>query len=87
MKRSEMIDLIEDEVTELIGTSTLFDYTDANILLIKMEKAGMLPPPYTTWKFGKDGYKEYLGEDEKFMVLEHIGKYSDTGWEPEDNEV
>lgn len=46
MKRSEMIDLIHEEISAELRTVIEFDKNDCSRLLNKIEKAGMLPPKY-----------------------------------------
>jgi len=70
MKRSKMVEILQDAATELDDTGKVAEHTDgASQVLEALERAGMEPPPYMK-KVGVPGNFEY-------EVLA-------TGWEPED---
>lgn len=44
MKRSEMVELLLNEINDLLYTDSFISRDEANLILTKIERLGMLPP-------------------------------------------
>ena len=75
MKRSEMLDLMSEEIIHIE------DGDDVERLLDKMEKAGMLPPPYYTEK----DIELSMKEPDLFIEQQYFGYEGVRRWEPEND--
>ena len=81
MKRSEMIDIMHENISSVLLTSKEFDKEDCDRLLQKMEELGMLPPIDEDIEESPVGYgAAYLSDTEvRVRYIKHF-----CTWEPED---
>ena len=81
MKRSEMIDIMHENISSVLLTSKEFDKEDCDRLLQKMEELGMLPPIDEDIEESSVGYgAAYLSDTEvRVRYIKHF-----CTWEPED---
>ena len=78
MKRSEMINVLDEAINSQLYQDYLFDEDMLNLVLIAIEKAGMLPPETkaTPEDFSNlDLHQDFLDEHD----------FSVNKWEPEDD--